>query len=636
MTTVRTVNVGNYTGTEISVKARWWTAEDVDLYQSVFAVVNGIETNDTSRSLNNLRFARLYANTDIPALTPFMYSKLSADGFLKNRVTLNVIKSCIDTVAAQIASSKPRPMFLTSDGDWSQQKRAEKLTAYMDGVFDEAKIYEVGKRCFVDAAVFGTGFMKIHAVNGKIVVERVFPDEIVVDAADGIYENPRQMHQRRLMSREVMIELFPDAADKLEFSTTGKTDLDGSRAAADLVTVIESWHLSAGENATDGRHTICVDNCTLFSESWDKQWFPFAMVRWSPGLVGYFGHGLAEELVGIQLEINKMLLNIQRAQHFMSVPRVFVDAGSTVNTSLVNNEIGAIIKYSGAPPVFSTPQAMTPEIYQHLERLFEKAFQITGVSQMSAQSKKEPGVESGVALRTLRDVQSERFLLTAQAYEQFFMDAADKIVELSYTIGKSDRSLSVQVVDRKRKRIDEIKWSDVKMDKESFKMQVFPTAFLPTTPAGRLQTVQDLMQGGFIDPDSALDLLDFPDLQSYFNLKTAAVDDIKSQIELMIEEGKYQPPEKYQNLNLALEMVQSAYLRAKLNHVEEDRLELLRNYMDDILTLTGQNEQVAATQAVNLTQSPVTPSVSVLPEQPQQPPIEGAPTVAELPVPPVA
>jgi hypothetical protein len=188
---------------------------------------------------------------------------------------------------------------------------------------------------------------------------------------------------------------------------------------------------------------------------------------------------------------------------------------------------------------------------------------------------------------------------------------------------------SVKVVNRKKKTIEDIKWADVKMDRDSFKMQLFPTNILPTTPAGRLQTVQDLMQGGFIQPDQALDLLDFPDLQQYFSLRTAAVDDIKMQIELMLEDGVYQPPEKYQNLNLALEMVQSAYLRAKTNNVSEDRLELLRTYMEDVVTLLGQNEVVEPAQPVNLTQAPVTPSVSVLPEQPTQPPIEGVPP--ELP-----
>lgn len=620
MAEVRVINVGDTYENDVSIKSHWWKQPDDEVYQSVVAVVEGIEMYQQNRSLNNLRFARLYSNTELPGLSAYQYTKMVDNGLLRNRVTLNVIKSCIDTVSAQIASTKPRPMFLTNGGDWTQQKRAEKLTQYLDGVFDEAKIYNVGRRCFVDAAVFGTGFMKIYTDDHKICVERVFPDEIIVDDAEGIYEQPQQLHQRRLVARSVLKDMFPEHTDKIEVATAGRANTETTQNAADLVMVIESWHLPSGKDAGDGKHTICLDNCTLFAEPWTKMYFPFAVIRWTPRLVGFYGQGLAEELVGLQLEINKILLTIQRSQHLMSVPRIFVDVATNVNTAHINNEVGAIIKYSGQPPIMSTAQAQSPEMYQHLERLYAKAYEITGISQMSAQAKRPEGIEAGVALRTLRDIQSERFLLTAQAYEQFYMDAAEIIVDMSFDMKRS----TVKVVNRKKKTIEDIKWADVKMDRDSFKMQLFPTNILPTTPAGRLQTVQDLMQGGFIQPDQALDLLDFPDLQQYFSLRTAAVDDIKMQIELMLEDGEYQAPEKYQNLQLALEMVQSAYLRAKTNKVSEDRLELLRTYMEDVVTLLGQNEVIEPTQDVNLTQAPVTPSVSVIPEQPTQPPIEGA------------
>ena len=79
-------------------------------------------------------------------------------------------------------------------------------------------------------------------------------------------------------------------------------------------------------------------------------------------------------------------------------------------------------------------------------------------------------------------------------------------------------------------------------------MDMFPTSSLSSTPSGRLQDVQELLQAGFISKDDGMKLLDFPDLKSYMDRKNAGLDDIEKMIEIMIEKGEYQTPEPYQDL----------------------------------------------------------------------------------------
>src|SRR5690606_23374763 len=104
---------------------------------------------------------------------------------------------------------------------------------------------------------------------------------------------------------------------------------------------------------------------------------------------------------------------------------------------------------------------------------------------------------------------------------------------------------------------------EVEMDRESYVTRVFPTSILPTTPAGKLQTVQELTQAGFIEKEQAVDLLDFPDLEAYMGLKNAPIDCVKRIIEQFLDEGEYQTPEPYMNIPLSKSMVQMAYIRAK-------------------------------------------------------------------------
>lgn len=567
------------------IKARWWLEDDKDMFNHVFGVVNSIETQQSWRYLNNVRYARLYANYELLGFYGTLFSKAANMPLATNRLTLNVTKACIDTAAAKIAKNRPRPLFLTSGGDWSEKNRAQKLTKYIEGGFDAADAYKKGPMCFTDAGIMGTGFMKIFKDKERAMVdmERVLTDEIIVDDADGMYGCPRSLFQRKYIDRDVLCEMFPRFEKQIMAATVGVKGDAQSATCANLIKVIEAWHIRSGASAKDGRHGICIENATLFSDEWTKDYFPFVPYRWSPKVVGYWGGGLAEELVGIQLEINRTLRTIQKSIEVSCVPRVWVENSSQLNTNQLTNEIGAIGKYTGTPPIFNTAQALSPEVYAHLQNLYTKAFEVTGVSQMSATSQKPKGLDSAVALREYQDIETERFILAGQRYEEFYMNISEIFVDQSRDLFEeldaNGKELKVKV--KGSKFIETIKWKDVDMDNDKYVMRVYPTSLLPQTPQGRLQRVQELMQAGFIDKEVGMSLLDFPDVESYMSLQTAAIDDISMLLENMIEKGQYQTPEPFMNLPLAIKMTQSAYLRAKTEAVPESRLELLRRFMGD-------------------------------------------------------
>lgn len=586
MSEVRVEYYNQTAETKQDIKAQWWREKESALFSHMFGVVNSIETQQSWRYLNNIRYARLYANYELLGFYGTLFSQAANMPLNNNRLTLNVTKACIDTASAKIAKNRPKPLFLTSGGNWTEQRRAQKLTKYVEGAFDAADVYKKGPLSFTDAGIMGTGVVKIYPDKEKamICVDRVLTDEIVVDDADGMYGEPRSLYQRKYIDRDVLCEMFPKHEKQIRSATIGVKGDSQSATSANLIKVIEGWHLRSGESAKDGTHAICIENATLFLEDWNKDYFPFAFYRWSPKVVGFWGGGLAEELVGIQLEINKTLRTIQKSIDITCVPRVWVENSSKVNTAHITNEIGAIGKYTGTPPVFNTAQALSPEVYAHLQNLYNKAFEVTGVSQMSATSQKPKGLDSAVAMREYQDIETERFVLAGQRYEEFFMDIANIMVDQSRdlyeNLKETGKDLKVKV--KGAKFIETIQWKDVDMENDKFIMRVYPTSLLPNSPQGRLQRVQELMKAGFIDKEVGMSLLDFPDIESYMSLQTASIDDIKMIIENMIEKGEYQVPEPQMNLGLAQKMVQSAYLRGKTDSVPEERLELLRRFMDDI------------------------------------------------------
>lgn len=575
------------------IKSKWWRAPDELMHESIFGVVDRIDQAQSYRTVNNVRFARLYQNMELVGLEAGQFARASDNQtFIQNRVTYNVVKSCIDTAAAKLAKNKPRPFFMTDGGNWTMQRRAERLNKYMEGLFDSIgtgdgdnrTLYGMGRRSFVDSGIAGLGAIKFFIEDNTVKAERVISQEIVVDDIEGRYEQPRQLFQKKLVFREVLADSVDfEYRDKIMAAPSGITGDQDGLSSADMIAVIEAWHLPSSKDSDDGKKVIAIENCTLRVDEWKKDYFPFIFQRWSPRQLGFYGCGLAEELIGIQLEINKWLRNIQISQHLMSAPQVWLEYASKTVSKHINNEKGGIKYYAGKPPTFIVPPAMSAEVYQHLETLYNKAFQITGISQLSATAKKPSGVDAAVAIRELQDIESERFQLVGQRYEDSFMDATRICLDLLDDIADTGANPALRI--REGENSFEMKWKDVRLPKDQYTLRPFPTALLPATPAGKFAKVQEMMQAGFWTKEESMDLLDMPDIKSVISLKTAQRRDLKRMIEKMVDDQIYTPPEPFINLEMARDLAQSYYLFGRSEGMPEDRLNLLRLFMEDVQAL---------------------------------------------------
>lgn len=591
MTNIKEEYIGASNASQGQTDYAWHSKPKESQYQSIFAVINRIDTNQGYRKNLNLRHARLYSNLEVLGMAIYnggAASNVSLVELDPNRVTYNLVKSCVDTAASKIAKNRPKPQFLTSKGNYEQQERAQQLTQYVEGVFYDTKMYDLASKAFIDGCVFGTGAVKFFIHDGKIEAERVLIEEIKVDDNDALYGKPKSLYQVKQVTRQALSQLYPDFVMKINqvSSSTPPT------SNIELIKVVEAWHLGP-----DGVHSICIENATLFSEPYKKNYFPFVFYKWSNRLTGFFGAGLAEELTGTQLEINRTLQNISQAQRLVAQPRIAIESNAKVSTSQLTNEPGSILRYASGSkaPIFFTPTAMNAEVYQHLKWLIQSGYEKTGISQMSATSKKPSGLDSGIALREYNDIETERFMLTALQYEQLHLDAADIIIDMSADLYEQGHNPQVKI--ESNGFISSIKWKDVNLSRDKFVMKVFPTNILPSSPSARIQKVEELIQAGWIDKANALDLLDFPDLKAFESLETANNKLIEKNIYQMLKTGLYMPPEPQMQLDVAMSMAHKHYLLGRVDDVAEDKLELLLRYMDDVERLQGLVQQTAPAPA---------------------------------------
>lgn len=568
---------------------RWWLAEDKDLPGAVMAQVATIINADRGRIDSYNTYARLYGTW-----TPTFWNgyQLANSGKptapMRDRLTYNIVQSCIDTLVSRISQNKPKPMFLTEAGNTKLQRKAKKLDSFCYGVFYENNLYTLSPKIFRDGCVYGEGIIHCYHENGKIKFERVLPYEILVDYLESHYgpESTKTLFRIKNIDRTELANMWPDKAKEISQMTNTSRFISASqRSVSDTVTVVEGWRLPVGKYK--GRHVIVTENAILCDEEYGDDFFPFAVIRYSPRQYGFYAQGMAEQLVPLQVEINRTLISIQRSLYLGGTHKIFVKSGSKVIKSHFDNMIGTILEYAGdTPPQYVVPQLVQPEIYQHLENMIQKGHQQTGVSQLSASNQKPLGLDSGKAMRIYDDMQVQRFQTVAQQYEQFFVDLAKVTVAVARKAYEEAGELTVKVPGKRF--IQTIDWNEVNLDNDQFNLQIYPVSKLPQDPEGRLQTIQEMMQAGLITPDAGKRLLDYPDLEAEENLANASLDYLHSILDKMVDDGEFTPPEPFDDLQTARKLALEYYAQGKLNNMKEDRLELLRRFMSQIDLLQQQ------------------------------------------------
>jgi len=560
---------------------RWWEAQEA--HTSAFGALRHIEERDQEREGLNIRHMKMYGNHDIIG---YRSSDMAEPSHQKASMSLNVVKAVSDTAVAQIARAQSRAVFLTDEGNRSLRRKARLLTRFVDGVNYAGSLHMKAPQVLLDACVIGQGCLKVYRKEKEVCFERVFPGELFVDPAEGMYQRPQTLYQRKYVHKDVLIGMFPEQKGfimNIQSPSYDNADYYNSEDLDGMVEVVEAWKLPTGE--TPGSHLICVENATLAQEDWEHDRFPFIFIRWSPKMMGFWAQGIAEELTGIQVEINRILKRIQKAFQLLAVPWVLVEAGSKVQKAHLNNEIGAMIPYVGTPPIVKPNQTISPEVFQHLSWLYQRAFDHVGVSPFMAAGDKPSGVDSGVGIREAVEVQSGRFAMKIRAYEEFHLEVARWVVELGKEIAEEYPDFSISAP-RDRYTVENVPWKDVEMEADQYVLRVFPASALPMESSGRLSTVTEMLNANLIDQETGKRLLDFPDLASEMVLDRAAMDAIDAMIESILDEGKPLVPEPFFDLQLFIKRAQAYYLKAyAAGKVPEARLRLLRNSMEAASTM---------------------------------------------------
>ena len=565
---------------------KWWLGkDDREICNQLLSTAAYLKESQNYRYRQAAIYARLYGNMSLFNFVGSNMSKMDQmTGLPTDRPTFNLIQSATDTLVSRIAQSRPAPVFLTDNSDYKERRLAKQLNNFILGEFYQTDAYEKAAIMLRDALVEGTGILKVYEDTNdhKVCIERVLCTEVLVDMNDSIYGDPRQMYQMKLMDRAVLADLCPGFKDTIEKAETAYPDnsADSARTVSDLVMVVEGWHLKSGKDAKDGRHTIVCSAGVILDEDFTKDSFPFVFLHYSPRLLGFWSQGLAEQLMGTQLEINSLLFTISKAIKMVGVPRVFIENGSKVTKASNNNDIGVIINYTGTKPIYEVAPSNAPELYEQLQRLIDYGFQQCGVSSMQASGEKPAGLNSGEAQRVYDDIATDRFATLAKKFDNVFVDLAYLIIDKAKDI--CEEQGKYQTVYPNKDGTKQIDLPKASLLNDPFVIQCFNMSSLPRDPAGRMQKITEMIQSGMISIKEGRRLLDYPDLEQVEKLANSSEERILQILDSIVEDGEYTPPDPFMDLQTANELVVQYYNLYSAAKLEEDRCQMLRDFFTQI------------------------------------------------------
>ena len=513
----------------------------------------------------------------------------------------NVIKSCIDTKVSKMSQLKVRPFYNPVNGLWKTRKVCRVGQQWSDEWYKREKIYKSANMAYRDAQIFDIGHIWVDEVTR--IPRRIMPWEYYADPAEQTFKQySRCMVKFRQYPLWALKDLFSAkpqsiAAQSYERQPFGRcTDYR------------IYYHL------TEGYRYDIVDKEVLKKTKIDFKRPPVASIYYCPPVKGIWSPSLADDLLTLQKELDLVNEKIHDAEENTPANFVLIPTVGGVKASTMDAGKAALLHtYEPVPGVNTpatvvTPASVNPQLLERRKQILESMYNISGVSMLSAQSKRPSGINSGVMLDTLEDVESERFNFEQQNFEQFCME----INEIAIDVFPEDMDILP-----KRKERPGVTWKQIKDEREFYSIQFAPASALSNTPKTKMEQVEKLQKMGLIGPEWVAEMLQFPDLEKSYGIATANRDYIEYVTERAAEEGIFEFDEvlNFDDLykNVMIEIM-------KLNADEEED-KIIANLIAFLKVIKGKMDAMikAATPPASPAPPPAAPPVAL--GQPANPPV---------------
>lgn len=428
---------------------------------------------------------------------------------------LNIIKSAIDAVVSKISTAHCRSFVNTVNGSFKTIQICKQLQVFFDYFFDEKKISVKIVEALRNACVFDSGY--------------VFIDEDTGDVKSLEPWNVYTRQSEKNSFRSIYIEFPNCSTDSLKESDY---ELLTNSEKENLYITIGYFY----DSKTKTKAILVNRNIREIKEI-DFDVIPIIPIRYTAPIVGTGTLSIADTLRGIQIEVDELMKRIADASVLNPAQTFFIPNATNIKVGQLNNRVGNIVQYNapvGDKPVeSSTPDFISNQYISLLDNLIEKAYNMVGISQLSAQGKKPAGLDSGVALATQADIESDRFQVLLDQYIQMFVDVAKLMVQIF--------AAHKDIIEPSRYSL-RITWGEVEKEFHKMRIQFSCADSLSKDPSEKLKQLQTLAQAGIIPATQIASLLELPDINRGYSAANNGFNATMTLIDACIYEDKFEIP----------------------------------------------------------------------------------------------
>lgn len=501
------------------------------------------------------------------------------NGETTNNVNENVIRSCVDTLTSKIACQKVRPFFNSVNGSWKDFELCTQAQQFFDILFDEYNVNDIVTLAFKDACIFERGM--IYVSNAGI--ERMLPWTV--------YTNPAEDSYNRNTELLWECKKYPKALLPFDIKTS-----------QDLVTYTRYW------NTKEKVFYTWIPEANYNQvETYEKE-LPFVQIYYNKPLFGSSCSSVVDVLFGIQDQIDNLIKTCAIAAKRNMPKTYWVPEGTDVKAGSLNNEVGQVIPYrpipgaSGVPVICDEQRIIDPQYRDLIDKYKQDAYELVGISQLSATSQKPQGLNSGIALSTMENIESDRFETQLNQVIRCYVDLAKKCINIL------DAKELILPQEKTRTMLN---WDDLIGAAKSFNIQFSAAESLSKDPSTKLQQLQSLAQAGIIPQSHIAKYLELPDIESAYNITTNALNAVMSLIKETIEGDEVPvippyipiPTLKEECLNMMLSLRGANY---EQNKADIDKLMLLYNAIQDTSEAMRPEEEVPPEEGAPMEGVPMT------------------------------
>lgn len=534
-----------------------------------------------SKCRRNLRMYEWSPNLSINNLTDeacvgyYQNNRFEIEDDTTSSVQENVIRSCIETLVSKIASQKVRPFINTVNGTFRDMQVAKQAQDFFDSLYEEQNVNKIVSNAFRDACVFDKGVIFIDVNNRK--VERVLPWQVYIDPREASYNHLTQLSWKQ--------EQYPTSLLPIKIDDE----------TPETVTYWQYWDLNKA------KHYYYIPELNkIEEEKWTSNALPFIFINYTPPIKATSCQSVVDMLYGIQMEIDALMVKIKDASQLSTPLKYFVPEGSTVKVNKLSNRTGEVITYTatpnmtGSPVTVATEPFMDPQWMNTVEQLKQHAYEIVGISQLSATSQKPQGLNSGVALSTIEDIESDRFEMQLNTVIRTYVDLARLMIQ----VFPEDEDILPPSKFR-----GTIHWKDIVEMRDKMSIQFSAAESLSKDPSTKLQQLQALYAAGLIPQSRIAQLMDLPDLQLGYSIANNSINAVLAVIDDCLENDNFDVPDYIPNQMLLEEIMNTALsLKAANNKSNEVDIQKLLQLYDIAMkkNIEAQTSaEMAATQTIS-------------------------------------